>query len=322
MRIRRKTKDCLNCGLSLNEIYHYCPRCGQENNDQNVSFGTLVKEFFINYFSFDTNFARSIKPFVIAPGFLTLRFNEGKRVSYVHPLRLYIIISVVFFFLSTLWLTDNIVPEESSKDTNVALLQDSLSNPLDSVVINQWEIMGSILEDETLSDYEALDSLRSFGEINVRLDSYFGSLAFRQLRKVVRQDFEVFVAYVMQNAPIMMFMLLPLFAFILKLLYFRHKHLYMNHLIHGIHLHSFAFFLTSVLLLINLLVDVGGIMSGVWVYLALQALITIYIFISFQKVYQQGGLKTLVKIFILGNIYAFVLLVFGLSETFISFLIF
>lgn len=328
MKIRRKTKDCLNCGLTLNEIYHYCPRCGQENNDQNVSFGMLVQEFFFNYFSLDNKFARSIKPFFIKPGYLTLKFNEGKRASYVHPLRLYLIISVVFFFLSTLWITESLVPLQkslaplqSSEDADVTMQRDSALARIDSTVFNKWNMMGEILEDETLSDQEALDSLRSFADVDADLDSFLGKMAFQQFRKVLQKDVDVFVAFVMKNAPIMMFMLLPLFALILKLLYIRSKHLYVNHLIHGIHLHSFTFFLTSLILFISLIFDYD-VAFGDWLFFLTLLLIYIYIFLSFKKVYQQGFFKTLFKVVILANFYMFILFFFSLSEAFISFMIF
>lgn len=324
MRIRRKTKDCLNCGLSLNEIYHYCPRCGQENNDQNVSFGMLVSEFFINYFSFDTKFVRSIKPFIILPGFLTVRFNEGKRVSYVNPLRLYLIISVIFFFLSTLLVQNSfsdISIGNGNQDLNAAVQGDSIPTVVDSAVISKWEIFTNVLEDETLNDQQALDSLQTVTEININPDSWLGPLAFRQLRKVARKDFDVFAVYVVQNMPIMMFLLLPLFALILKILYIRHKHLYVNHLIHGIHLHAFAFLLFTVTLLTHLLINLDDLLV-VWAIVLLQFLIHIYVLLSLKKVYKQGWLKTIFKLFILSNVYGFVLFIFGLSETIISFLIF
>jgi len=93
MKTLRKTKKCLNCGQILSDIYDFCPLCGQENTDNNVSFKQLAGDFFSNYFSLDSKFLKSIKPFFINPGYLTNSFNNGKRKSYANPVRLYIIIS-------------------------------------------------------------------------------------------------------------------------------------------------------------------------------------------------------------------------------------
>ncbi len=99
MKIRRKSNNCLNCSSRLDSIYNYCPLCGQENNDNNVSFGNLMKDFFSNYFALDSRFTHSIKPFFIKPGYLTNKFNIGKRMSYANPVRLYLIVSLFFFFV-------------------------------------------------------------------------------------------------------------------------------------------------------------------------------------------------------------------------------
>ena len=99
MRIRRKANRCLNCNSTLDGVYNYCPNCGQENNNNDVSFSTLFKDYLSNYFAYDSKFVRTIKPFFLKPGFLTIQFNEGKRVAYAHPLRLYFLTSLLFFFV-------------------------------------------------------------------------------------------------------------------------------------------------------------------------------------------------------------------------------
>ena len=98
---RRKSAKCLNCGHSLRAKQNYCPQCGQENTDKQVSFGLLFKDFIKDNFEIDSRIARSIKPFLFKPGFLTNVYNEGKRAAYIQPVRLYLIISILYFFLLT-----------------------------------------------------------------------------------------------------------------------------------------------------------------------------------------------------------------------------
>jgi len=326
MRIRRKTKDCLNCGLGLDEIYNFCPRCGQENTHRMVSVRELIGDFFVNYFSFDTKFFRSAKPFIFHPGRLTQLFAEGKRASYVNPLRLYIIVSVFFFFLSTIYV------KESTIEAKIATQErlDLIPLPADSVVNDTLPAkdenrttFNDVLSDESLDNREALDSLRSMYDIEINMDttSYLASLVFNQLRKVVRQDIEVFTVYIVQNMPVMMFLLLPVYAILLKLLYIRHDILYVKHLIHGLHLHAFAFFLLSLLLLVYLFFD-SLIMMSSWAGLFVFISLTVYVYTSLFNVYQQSWVKTFVKFALLGVSYFLVLAFFGLSEAFISFLVF
>ena len=98
-RPRRKGEFCLNCGKELGLDDNYCPNCGQENNHNKASFGTLVVDFFQNYFSLDSKFTNSLLPFFFEPGYLTKKFVAGKRASFVNPVRLYLILSLIFFFV-------------------------------------------------------------------------------------------------------------------------------------------------------------------------------------------------------------------------------
>ncbi|MEM9830819.1 MAG: DUF3667 domain-containing protein [Bacteroidota bacterium] len=317
MKIRRKTQQCLNCGLTLNTVYHYCPRCGQENNDNNVSFSTFVQEFFTNYFSFDTKFVKSAVPFLIKPGSLTNLFNEGKRVSYVHPLRLYLIVSIVFFFLAT-WAVRSSLDEVSIDNPD---LSGDIAEIDSAQAFSGFGRIGDILKDESLTDQEALDSLRQMDSFEADSGAFIMRV-FHQVRRVAQNDLDVFAGFILQNMPIMMFLLIPLFALLLKLLYIRRKQwLYVQHLVHALHLHAFFLFLLSVIILLYLVFNISGPVSE-WINFIVSLTLVVYAFFSFRKVYQQGWLKTIIKLFLTGIVYFWILLVFGLSEAVISFLLF
>lgn len=119
MRISRKTSSCLNCGHTLNKIYNYCPNCGQGNHNDNVSFSFLVGDFFSTYFAIDSKFGKSVKPFFLKPGFLTNEYIKGKRASYANPMRLYLIISIFYFF------TVNMAAKYLSTDEDDAIIKTS-----------------------------------------------------------------------------------------------------------------------------------------------------------------------------------------------------
>ena len=317
MKIRRKTNCCLNCNHTLSEVYNFCPHCGQENNDNRVSFGTFIGDFFSNYFSFDTRIGRSIQPFFLRPGYLTNQFNEGKRMRFVHPLRLYLVVSVFFFFVATLLVQRNL--EE------VSLVSDEVGDGSiveDSTVVSGWNSMLRVMRDATLSDQAALDSLRKTGFVQGDLENQeVTNRLFRQFRRVVKNDLSVFSGYLMQNLPVMMFIVLPLLALVIKLFYIRRKFLYVHHLVHVLHLHAFAFFVAGLYLLILIIFNALETVPD-WVNNALLLLLLGYSFLSFMKVYQQRLLKTLVKFFLLVNVYLLLLVFAALTEGLISFLIF
>lgn len=111
MKKCHKQPACLNYHRPLSDTDNFCPSCGQKNTTPRMGIFTLFQDFFSNYFSLDSKLTRSSIPFLLKPGLLTKRFNEGKRSSHVHPVRLYLIISFLFS-LSLAFLVDKAVEEK------------------------------------------------------------------------------------------------------------------------------------------------------------------------------------------------------------------
>lgn len=93
----RHENDCLNCGTQLQG--KYCHSCGQENLQIKESFGHMITHAVGDYFHFDHQFFHTLKPLFISPGKLTNEYMAGKRVQYLHPVKMYIFISLVYFVL-------------------------------------------------------------------------------------------------------------------------------------------------------------------------------------------------------------------------------
>ena len=98
-RIRRKTTPqytyCKNCGTRLEGMY--CYRCGQYALDTEQPFWKYIRQYFENMYQFDGKIWMTLRLMFTRPGFLTNEFNAGKINSYVHPFRLYMCVSVIFF---------------------------------------------------------------------------------------------------------------------------------------------------------------------------------------------------------------------------------
>ena len=352
MKTLRKTKKCLNCDQILSDVYDYCPLCGQENTDNNVTFKQLIGDFFSNYFSLDSKFLRSIKPFFISPGFLTNNFNNGKRKSYANPVRLYIIISFLYFFILSFLASDfsEGVKNTEQNQTTLDTLQIDLKSELDSTSLknilikdsiaaqlvktntrrnnsivnismddaeswpfsdNEWETFMDLKYNKLLSDQQIFDSL------NVDHKHVFTQHTMRQVIRVYKSDKEYLFAFVLKNFSLMMFIMLPVFALILKSLYIRRNILYINHLIHSLHIHSFSFLVYGIYMAITIWVS-----DSDWLFFLPFLLVSLYIYISFRTVYKQGYFKTFIKFFISGLIYAGLMMFAFLLELFISFMIF
>src|SRR2546423_258985 len=93
----RTEKNCLNCNA---QIYgRFCSVCGQENIEPKETFWQLLSHFVYDLFHYDGKAVSTIKTLLFNPGLLTHEYVRGRRASYLHPIRLYIFISAVFFII-------------------------------------------------------------------------------------------------------------------------------------------------------------------------------------------------------------------------------
>lgn len=112
---------------------------------------------------------------------------------------------------------------------------------------------------------------------------------------------EAFLQRAIGNLPIVMFFLLPVFAMILGVCYFRRKRFFVEHLVFGMHIHTFAFLMLAAALL------VPGEATGNWVKLFLVVVSPLYVLIALRRFYGEGWGRTLVKGFVVWNLYSFAL---------------
>src|SRR3954469_12259859 len=103
--LRRRSKlppepltHCENCGAPLSG--EFCSQCGQHAIDYRRSIFRVLLDAADSFLNWDTKFLHSMNQLLIRPWQLTNDFNAGRRARYVHPLRLYLIASVVFFLLA------------------------------------------------------------------------------------------------------------------------------------------------------------------------------------------------------------------------------
>ncbi len=94
------TENCLNCGEVLRG--QHCSHCGQRAKVRVLSLGTLLRDLLGDLTNFDSRIWRTLKPLAFRPGSLTVEYLRGRRTHYSPPFRMYLILSVVFFVLTTL----------------------------------------------------------------------------------------------------------------------------------------------------------------------------------------------------------------------------
>lgn len=272
----RKDKTCLNCNYVVEN--RFCPNCGQENIDTRKSFYHLFIHFFEDLTHYENAFWRTIKNLIFKPASLTKEYLLGKRMSYLAPVRLYIFISFVTFFLLSVIPDSADTPEvkmgESKTEVAATGKKDTIYEEQQKII--DFEKQGLLSEKESDSIQKFIldskkkqfddedDLFSSFGKYYKsvhELDSIqkaakpsekMNAFVFYMNRKMqmVQDKYtgkeikEKFINSFASNFPKALFIYMPLFAFILWLFQNKKRWYYFDHGIFT--LHYFSFLLLSV----------------------------------------------------------------------------
>lgn len=103
----RKETNCLNCNTTV--LGRYCQACGQENTEPKETFWHMFTHFLYDITHFDGSFFVTLKDLLFKPGFLSREYVLGRRKKYLHPVRMYVFTSAVFFlvFFSMFHVSEN-----------------------------------------------------------------------------------------------------------------------------------------------------------------------------------------------------------------------
>src|SRR5438128_1696446 len=115
---------CENCGAKL--AGPHCAQCGQAAIDYRRSFRHVIVDVLDSFLNWDSKFFATIGLLIVKPWRLTNEFLAGRRVRYVHPLRLYLLASILFFFAVNYWA--KAIPPAKLSDQDRAELQAELKN--------------------------------------------------------------------------------------------------------------------------------------------------------------------------------------------------
>jgi len=125
---------CLNCGTEV--MGNFCHVCGQQAEDIKVRIFPLLRELFGDWLGFDSVFWRTLKALIGSPGLLTEAFNAGQRARYLAPTRLYVLISIVFFFVYVNF--DPIRPDQLLEPELIETTLSESGTPHD-LFIDRWD---------------------------------------------------------------------------------------------------------------------------------------------------------------------------------------
>ena len=272
-------KHCQDCGSELSG--EYCSACGQRDVDLKVPFKDLLKELGEELLSFDHRFLHSLKPFLFKPGALTLEYIAGRRTRHISPFKLYFFMSFIFFFTSAL-MRNQQEEQHPKKDINADSLM--TANGVDTVMLGSRNGGGKF--NLTVSQDSS------------RIEKRFGHRFAAGLQKL-KANPDAFTASLREHTPQVIFLLLPIFALLLKLVYVRSKVYYVQHIVFAFFFHSYVFF---ILFCVEFLSWSGAYFVSDNAYL-LYAAIPVNLYLGLRHVYKQSRIITLIKFVALGTLY-------------------
>jgi hypothetical protein len=264
----RSMDRCANCEALLSGPY--CSQCGQRHEPAVHSFWHFMREGFEDLTHADSRLWRTLRDLVFRPGFLTREFLEGRRARYLPPVRLYLVLSIVFFLIA------GVVMSHSPGGTVLVVTPSKIT----------FRQLGTTTP---ASARQVCAKLRQevpwLGTLGPRLE---GSCV-ATIEDGGRSGDEA----VLHNIPRAMFFFLPLLGLVMKALYRRPRRHYVEHLLFFVHNHAFIFLALAVLTLLGAILPApvtAAASAFLWIYVAL------YFLVSMRKVYGQGWPATVGKL--------------------------
>jgi hypothetical protein len=135
----------------------YCQVCGQENIAPKESAWHLITHFFYDITHFDGRFFNTVKYLLLKPGFLTAEYTRGRRMSYLHPVRMYVFTSAFFFLIYFSFInehSDHAKEQISSLKEQLVLKEDQAKRLYLLKVANAKDTVMAAAIGRALSDYE------------------------------------------------------------------------------------------------------------------------------------------------------------------------
>ncbi|WP_445452603.1 DUF3667 domain-containing protein [Flavobacterium sp. 25HG05S-40] len=276
----RKDKTCLNCRYVVEN--RFCPNCGQENTDTRKTFHHLFVHFFEDLTHYENSFWKTIRNLLVKPAALTKEYLSGKRLSYLAPVRLYIFISFVTFFVISVWPNDeneidNIVDMNQTQTVKVVGKDGKVRDSVISAKkIKASEVLAKYqkeMEDQKVSNEKQNEGFFNMGYLNVRqLDSMqkygpkdekLSDWEYNMIKKTLvikakytrKELMEKFFEQAKKNFPKTLFIYMPLFAFILWLFHGKKRWYYFDHGIFTLHYFSFLLLITLILFFVRKLMN-------------------------------------------------------------------
>jgi hypothetical protein len=230
---------CANCSSAVTG--NFCQQCGQETVLHPPSAREFVHEFIGHYVALEGRLWKTLGLLLFRPGRLTLEYLAGRRVRYVQPLRIYLTLSLVLF--AVMKYADEGTPHIKAGSAPAAAVHASSAGKAPGEQM------------EGISQLSAWIGSKN-PAMGARVDKFFS----QPYEEIGHQFGKAFFSY----APYAGFLLMPVFAFFLKLFYLGSGRRYGEHLLFALHTNAFACAAMSLLVVIPESLDFVKAVMAMW----------------------------------------------------------
>lgn len=334
---------CQNCGAELRGAF--CHQCGQHDFDFHRSFGHVFFETLESFFHFDEKFFRTIITLLFEPGRLSADFNAGKRASQMPPFRLYLFVSVLFFFIAFLGgdhsrgdpiILDPPASSETAKEAgqDIAKAREQLDDAAAStrVVAPASGMPAVSVPVEPPSAAEPASSpdqskrhpsgRKIPGKLKDNkgegLDDAFSRYLTERGKYAYEHRHELQEA-VIHAVPKLLLFCLPLFALFTRVLFRRTGYVYLQHLIVALHFHTFVYLWWLVASGWEKIAALASTGLGSFINFGASLWLMAYPVLMLHRLFTQSWRRTILKTLLLGSLYVITL---GLGFVLVAFIMF
>jgi hypothetical protein len=276
---------CKNCDALL--LGRFCANCSQAANVHVPTTRELLHELLEGLTHSDSRLWRTLTTLWFKPGKLTEAFVAGRRMAYLPPFRLYLILSIIFFLLA------------SFIHSKVEMLKFE-----DALQAASRPASASKQAANYITSCEDLVSWSNHPSWSPRIKHV--------CEAVLHDSGGNLVHLAIGTTSKAMFIFLPLIAFLNMLMYWRPRYRYAEHLLFFVHLHAFYFSVAIVMLCLVNAADAWPQLGGGAGFLEtiLGWSLPVYTVSALRRVFRRSWPGTLFKGVVLFFVY---MIVFGLT---------
>ncbi len=233
---------CQNCGTPL--YGEHCYACGQPTRGLVRHFSSIVGDAVDTLFNVDGRLLRTLPALVLKPGFLSEEYFAGHRIRYVSPVRLFVFLCIATFFAAKLATPsfqmggadragigtgdDDAVETRAPAPAAGPAFELDVDSDTPNINLNgrPWDAEHNPVVIDALPE-----------TANTWLNAQIGHIPHNWKR--IREDPDLLRNAFYSALPTALFVLVPVFAALLKLVFVMRRRLYMEHLVVALHGHAF-----------------------------------------------------------------------------------